>query len=228
LNCRVEECDAKAAYKKDPLCYGHYKQKRAGIAFRPTRKPVSYYGDTCLASGCEDKNVHVGYCDRHYQQVKRQGAITRVEKRVPLMSRDDEGRKYCHACQERKPEADFAKSSSAVDGLQASCRQCRSGNYRTNAETVRDRMREARFGLTREAFDDLLASQGGCCAICLSGSPGKNYWAVDHDHACCPEPGRSCGECIRGLLCSRCNLALGLVNDDAKILDSMKQYLRAA
>jgi hypothetical protein len=226
--CRVQDCDSKAAYKKDPLCYGHYKQKRAGIPFKPTRKPVSYYGEICLASECEDKNVHVGYCVRHYQQVRHNGRITRVEKRVPTLSRDPQGRKYCSGCRVRKPEGDFAKSASAIDGLQSSCRECRSGNYRLNAETVRDRMREYRFNLSRQQFDDLLDSQNGRCAICSSDTPGKSHWAVDHDHACCPESGRSCGDCIRGILCGRCNLALGLINDDASILESMKHYLQDA
>ena len=33
--------------------------------------------------------------------------------------------------------------------------------------------------------------------------------SVDHDHACCPTGGRSCGKCARGLLCVRCNSCLG-------------------
>ena len=46
----------------------------------------------------------------------------------------------------------------------------------------------------------------------MCGTPepgGHGTWNVDHDHACCPEGGRSCGKCIRGLLCMECNKYLG-------------------
>jgi hypothetical protein len=48
--------------------------------------------------------------------------------------------------------------------------------------------------------------------------------AVDHDHACCPG-GSSCGKCVRGLLCSTCNSALGLLGEDTGTLHRAAGYL---
>lgn len=49
---------------------------------------------------------------------------------------------------------------------------------------------------------------------------------VDHDHRCCPGV-TSCGECVRGLLCSNCNCAAGLVQDDPDIAQALVFYLVA-
>lgn len=63
------------------------------------------------------------------------------------------------------------------------------------------------YGLTPEMCDQLLAAQGGGCALC-GKEPGAKNLCVDHDHTCCPGD-RSCGGCVRGLLCSVCNRLLG-------------------
>jgi Recombination endonuclease VII len=49
---------------------------------------------------------------------------------------------------------------------------------------------------------------------------------IDHDHECCPGE-RSCGRCIRGLLCSNCNVALGLTQHNGDMLRAMLNYLAA-
>lgn len=65
----------------------------------------------------------------------------------------------------------------------------------------------AKYGLTKESYAELLESQGGVCAICWRTEDSGKRLAIDHNHDCC-SPGGSCGRCIRGLLCSRCNANL--------------------
>jgi hypothetical protein len=72
-----------------------------------------------------------------------------------------------------------------------------------------------RLGITEEQFNQMLEAQGYACA--MGGEPfeeGQRIF-VDHDHTCCPKQvkatAKTCGKCIRGLLCFRCNTALGYI-----------------
>jgi len=73
-----------------------------------------------------------------------------------------------------------------------------------------------RYNLTQGRYDEMLSSQGGVCAICKSLRDNRPLH-IDHDHACCPGS-RSCGQCVRGLLCVVCNTTLGYMeNHEASI-----------
>jgi hypothetical protein len=65
------------------------------------------------------------------------------------------------------------------------------------------------YGLTQELFDSLLEAQGNACGMCHESFKDGQLIHVDHDHSCCRRKGRSCGACVRGLLCHVCNIALG-------------------
>lgn len=67
-----------------------------------------------------------------------------------------------------------------------------------------------RYNFTREQYQQMLEQQGGVCVICKGDQVGGKRLAIDHDRRCCPEL-RSCGKCIRGLLCNPCNAKLGIV-----------------
>jgi hypothetical protein len=69
----------------------------------------------------------------------------------------------------------------------------------------------ARYGLTQDSFDRLLELQGYACGMCHMIFEDGQVIFIDHDHACCPEEKRSCGKCVRGLLCLSCNTALGQI-----------------
>ena len=69
-----------------------------------------------------------------------------------------------------------------------------------------------KYGLTLEDFDALLASQDGGCAIC--GKLDVDH--VDHDH----HTGR-----VRRILCFRCNVAIGQMDDEPERLLAAASYL---
>lgn len=78
-----------------------------------------------------------------------------------------------------------------------------------------------RYNMSKDRYLTMLEQQGGCCAICNKMEP----LVIDHDHACCDVDARSCGKCVRGLLCSPCNLFLGHANDNKRSLAAGIVYL---
>lgn len=83
------------------------------------------------------------------------------------------------------------------------------------------------YGITVERYDEMLASQGGVCAICKGLPRSGRRLHIDHDHACCAGK-KSCGRCVRGLLCDFCNHGLGRFSDDPELLETAIRYLRRA
>jgi hypothetical protein len=73
----------------------------------------------------------------------------------------------------------------------------------------------AKYDISVEQYDAMLENQGGVCGICCQPSDGALH--VDHDHAT---------HFIRGLLCRKCNMALGLFQDDARIAQAATTYLQ--
>jgi hypothetical protein len=84
-------------------------------------------------------------------------------------------------------------------------------NARKRAEQVH---LKHRYGMSPLDYDALLALQGGVCAICKKKS--KRRLVVDHCHS---------RHRVRGLLCHKCNLGLGMFDDDIERLRSAIAYL---
>jgi epoxyqueuosine reductase QueG len=70
--------------------------------------------------------------------------------------------------------------------------------------------------ITIDYYDELLKKQNGVCAICLKACNKNKRLSVDHDH----KTGK-----VRGLLCNKCNRALGMFKDDPKLLRSAARYI---
>lgn len=136
-----------------------------------------------------------------------------------------EGKRRCGRCQEIKNQSAFApdKNPRATPGaLQGWCRECGREASRLAAPKIKLRQ----YGLTDEQFKALLAAQGGACAICGATDQGWQTWrlngpvslAIDHDHTT---------DAVRGLLCGKCNQALGILRDDPALIRRAIDYLRS-
>jgi len=94
--------------------------------------------------------------------------------------------------------------------------------YEKNKEKISAYKRSHEYGMTAEEYDNLFELQGRVCAICGEPETAKHQsgnikrLCVDHDH----ETGK-----IRGLLCHRCNLGIGMLKDSPRILSSAIAYL---
>lgn len=121
----------------------------------------------------------------------------------------------CRAANARRHHAYVAKNGERVRAYQRELHKSRPDLRRKN--DLR------RYGLTEQHYGELLERQDGRCAVCRvkpTGSPLQ----VDHDHNCCAEQ-RSCGRCVRGLLCAACNSAIAFLADDPKRLERAMNYL---
>lgn len=134
--------------------------------------------------------------------------------------------KTCTKCGRAKPTTNtyWYKDGKRKDGLFPLCKECKikydQERYERTKDVAKQRMRTnrlAQFGLTPEQYEEMLEAQSGGCAICGTpeGYAGKRL-AVDHDH--------QTGE-VRGLLCDRCNLVLGKMEDNPELLQQAATYL---
>ncbi len=115
--------------------------------------------------------------------------------------------------------------TACLEGAQKEAAAKRRGKPGYNLDSYLKRF----YRLTLDDFEALLRRQGGKCAICGTQAPRDpriSRFHVDHDHSCCPPKTRTCGKCIRGLLCHACNTGIGLLNDDLGRLQAAMDYLK--
>lgn len=135
--------------------------------------------------------------------------------------------KTCRRCGINHPNREFFRKAYNRDGLMHDCKKCWDAHVRSlpsfNPEQRRPRFHRSKlkrkFGLDYGIYLQMLKDQDHLCAICGGPETSKAYGtlSVDHDHVT--------GQ-IRGLLCSRCNQGIGLLQEDIGILKSAIRYLK--
>ncbi len=227
---------ARPATKK---CSGCGKHKVPGVDFDwRTERGVRYPMSACKACISDRK------WDGQYHRV------------TPVRPAAPEGTKWCPQCERHRDLGEFGRDRRRADGRSPWCRPCAAAYRRAGVAAMTDEQRadflarkaasEARnpesrkrrylahaFHMTLEDYERMYAEQKGLCALCGRPETAKRKdtlidLSVDHDHACCPEKGRSCGRCIRRLLCGNCNKGLGCFQDDPELLRAALRYLEEA
>jgi Autographiviridae endonuclease VII len=114
--------------------------------------------------------------------------------------------------------------SQSADSRRESKRAWKKAWKKRNPDKVRELSRREvvrSFGITLDDYERMLKSQGGVCAVC--GNPETSMFrgrvrslAIDHDHRT---------NKVRGLLCRKCNTALGLLGDWFMTVYDAYEYL---
>ena len=75
-----------------------------------------------------------------------------------------------------------------------------------------------KYGISIDEYNKMFEEQNGCCAICGEHQTETNKrLVIDHNHIT--------GD-VRKLLCSKCNVGLGMFKDNPELLEKAAQYIR--
>ena len=123
----------------------------------------------------------------------------------------------------KRPEVKERQKEYKKDHFEQS-RISRRKHYRNNPDVYKNQRLKKTYGITLDQYNQILKDQNGVCAIC--GQPETLFdkrvnkvrsLAVDHDH----KTGK-----VRGLLCSKHNKILGVVEDNIEMLQNHIDYLK--
>ncbi len=128
--------------------------------------------------------------------------------------------KLCTACQQSKNLDLFKRNKDGKFGKHSICKQCESERNKfrySNGDSYAVRLKKL-YNLSVTEYEELYQEANGKCQVCgIPETSLKKRLAVDHCH--------TTGK-VRGLLCSKCNTALGQLNDDLEIISSLYSYLK--
>ena len=230
-------------------CAGHYKRYQltgdvqADVplgARRPRRFPP------CIAGNCDEPHYSRGRCAKHYDIWFDSGGYEQTAK---FLANSGDNTKICTSCSEVKPVDEFSWRPGMTikrEKVRHSwCKACVAAKahrrYLANQDKRKDdaskryagiradpqrfliyslRLAASRLGLDADLVTEYFESHNGLCDICgdRNVDPTRTRLVIDHDHD---------AGAFRGILCSNCNRAIGLLKDDSKTALRAAAYLES-
>lgn len=114
----------------------------------------------------------------------------------------------CSVCMTLKPFKEFYVKDRKTGRLDSTCKACRI-----------IQQRERNLGVTQAQYMKMHKAQQGRCGICHKRLRSRRYKAFAVDH--CHKTGK-----IRGLLCTNCNTAIGLLKDDPERMQRAIHWIK--
>lgn len=182
-------------------------------------------------------NAICAHCLNEYKRSKGQrvGRISFCTEGCKALYLDLMEYKTCNGCNRQKLLESYSKNKNSWDGYSARCKKCVADHwqiwYNSNTTLKKEKNRLAnkkfydssdeeylfrrrlqRYNLSIEDYNILFERSNGVCEICKR----TEATCIDHDH--------KTNE-VRGLLCDRCNLMIGMAEDKIELLISAIKYL---
>jgi len=126
----------------------------------------------------------------------------------------------CKKCNIEKPEESFSFKNKMANKRYTSCKPC-VNKERNDRRRGTDRKAERIKFQYKINFDEYKNLVKDGCSVCGS----HENLSVDHDHRCCPSYRNTCGNCIRGVLCRKCNIAEGILGSDPSRIRALADYV---
>lgn len=206
---KCRKCGGTDFYPSGPckacaLAYRETHRDKLNSAAKDREKRIQDEDPELFRKSCRDREKR--YRQRHPDRIRESYENHRAKKTIRARelraSKRDQynarARAYCARHPERRD---------------ASVRKWRE----KHPDAARRAALKRKYGLTLEQLNSIIESQDGKCAACRDPLPAGKHRHIDHDHTTMQ---------VRGVLCARCNQAIGMLRDSPLRAERLAAYLR--
>jgi len=234
--CSAEGCSERPSYWRQVeqvwFCRFHYQRAKKGVAFDA---PIRFSNaGKCAVESCARKAKSRSLCSTHYARSvkgldldapikikKYLGAICKIEGCKRIAKWDFMCRAHAERVRSGLPVNDkpFKRVylGEVCERSGCSAKASSLGLCRYHYSIVR------KYGQNALELVANYFLKG--CPLCHRTAEEAGQPYVDHDHSCCAGQ-NTCGECVRGAICTRCNSGLGMFQDSLEIMKRAMRYLQ--